>query len=127
MPTTTSKSDIDRLAGKRVRVSRPDSSLDGKTGVVAVYHPVYKSFGVALDHRQDNNYTLLSPAEWRKQNWLVFRDPPGYIDGFRADELTVIGEGVTSKTTDYPHTCPMCKAPAYVGFMTVECSKGTHK
>lgn len=42
------------------------------------------------------------------------------------DKLTLVDASApTAKVeTKYPHTCPTCKAPAYIGFMTVDCSKG---
>jgi len=40
---------------------------------------------------------------------------------FKAARIEMVGPRVD--LSKFPHTCPRCKAPAYVGFVKVECSQ----
>lgn len=44
---------------------------------------------------------------------------------FRQDlQLMVAPAAPAVDATRFPHVCPRCKAPAYIGFNTTDCSKG---
>ncbi len=40
------------------------------------------------------------------------------------ETLHAIAEGVGTSESRFPHTCPKCGSPAYVGFSRTECSNG---
>lgn len=98
-------------------------------GVLAVYHPGHKTLGVIFD--ADVKHGLVSRRElWTNVGWeiLVPDERFPYISGCSAHELEPLGPAAKTATkTDYNDVCCVCKAPAYVGFNTVECSRGGHR
>lgn len=55
-------------------------------------------------------------------NDLKFRSKPNEDGYWRSgyEQLRLI----TSSGKDFPHSCPKCGRPAYVGFSTIDCSSG---
>lgn len=48
-----------------------------------------------------------------------------YVTKDRTHLLSIVGsENVVIDNSSYPHTCPRCGAPAYVGLLNTDCSKG---
>jgi hypothetical protein len=77
-------------------------------------------FAVALLKHQERLYHLLGvPVERQKYltgNWFV--PPPMLTGGF---PLTSLAAGESDR---YPHICPRCSGPAYVGAVEVDCAGG---
>jgi hypothetical protein len=58
-----------------------------------------------------------SPSDRYRRCWVVYLGPVREM---------LICEGPERMADDdrFPHSCPRCKSPAYVGFTSVECSRG---
>lgn len=80
-----------------------------------------REFAQAMIATQDRLMSAMGiPVESRPYltgNWAV-SPPPTLSGGFPLTSLTI------DEADRYPHTCPRCQGPAYVGAVEVDCAGG---
>lgn len=54
--------------------------------------------------------------------WVVLREITDGYCYFRAEELELVDEVKPIDTSKYPHKCPRCSSPCYIGFIAIDCS-----
>jgi hypothetical protein len=62
---------------------------------------------------------------WNSFNWMNY---PNLVERRKEVQLQFLSKFETvvikNKEDRYPHKCPKCGSPAYVGFASLDCSKG---
>lgn len=53
-----------------------------------------------------------------------FKEIPPCVCGFWDWKEIKRASDDTGKSADFPHKCPQCASPAYIGFSSVQCSAG---
>lgn len=61
---------------------------------------------------------LHDPFPWRDANERSIAGPDRWVLRVRRGVSTAV-----ARDARFPHSCPRCAAPAYVGFSTIECSR----
>ena len=46
------------------------------------------------------------------------------LNSVKLNDITEIRACPSTSSKEYPHTCPKCGAPAYIGLTSIDCSKG---
>jgi hypothetical protein len=74
------------------------------------------SWMATVDRPQQHTVTSVVPATGSK-TWTADPVDPRTIDKLR-DAMNIMDDD------RFPHSCPRCKAPAYVGLNDIDCSRG---
>lgn len=98
--------DLHRCYPYRVKIS----NKQGWTGVVSQW-----------EEDSDGSYSMT----WHKNPEDFYKTKT--YDGstlFEVVDILPAGTVAVQQKADYPHTCPRCRKPAYIGFAKVDCSGG---
>jgi hypothetical protein len=93
----TAKEMVDKYKDREVEIMNSDNSVYGKGKIVGVNSSGHVIVG---------NFVVFSPSNIK---------------------ILPLNATIASTAIDmskYPHKCPKCSSPAYIGFTSVECSKG---
>ena len=90
-----------------------------------VYFPPYKDIHYTVIERDFNAKTVklvsVSQAPWALKNMAMRGLFPTYL---ASPQLFWWPIDLSPKDPTYPHVCPRCNGPAFVGFLQVDCKKG---